>query len=75
VARRREQRLRRRMRAALRDRDRAAAIHPIAIAAIHYVNEIYAPNIREPFSIANRRADLVDAVRAFQASATVRRAA
>lgn len=38
----------------------------IAIAAIAYVNEIYAPNIREPHSILNRRTDLVQLVRAHQ---------
>ena len=77
----REQRLRRKARAALRivERDLAQAVElrDIALAAIRYVEEIYAPNLREPFSIANRRADLVERVRALKArrGATLRSAA
>lgn len=59
-----------RLREALRrtERELAAAraeladLAPIARLGIVYVHEIDAPNIREPWSIANRRADLADAV-------------
>ena len=76
MARKREQRLRRKARAAIRAIEaRLADERPITIAAIRYVNEIYAPNIKEAFSISNRRMDLVERVRAYQARHAARRAA
>ena len=46
--------------------DETDAMRPVFLAAVLYVDEIYAPNLREPFSIANRRMDLVEAVRMYQ---------
>ena len=70
MARRREQRLRRKARAQLRAMqrrlDETDAMRPVFLAAVLYVDEIYAPNLREPFSIANRRMDLVEAVRMYR---------
>ena len=77
MARKREQRLRRKARAALRAVEqqlaKAAGLAAIGCLAIRYVDEIYAPNLKEPFSIANRRA--VDAVRAYRSQRAPRRAA
>lgn len=75
----REQRLRRKARAALRIVERNLAdvgeLCPVAVAAIRFVNEMYAPNLKEPFSISNRRMDLVEVVRTYQARRGQRRAA
>lgn len=69
----REQRLRRKARAALRtvelERDRARKLEPVAIAAIRYVGEIDAPRLTEAYAIANRRDDLVRVVHAHQGRA------
>lgn len=71
MARKREQRLRRKARAQLRELQRrlddAESWRPVWLAAVAYVDEIYAPNIKEPFSIFNRRQDLVEVVRATRA--------
>ena len=79
MANRREQRLRRKARAALRAVEQqladAAGLAAIGRLAVRYVDEIYAPNLKEPFSIANRRADLVDAVSAYRSQRALRRAA
>ncbi len=61
MARRRSQRTRAQLLAELE------VLRPIAKAAIVYADEIYAPNIKEPFSIVNRRDDLVGQVRAYKA--------
>lgn len=55
--------------------DHVRELKTIADRGIRYVVEIYAPNIREPFSISNRRMDLVDLVRAYQVKRGLRRAA
>jgi hypothetical protein len=52
-----------------------AELRPVALIGIRYVDEIYAPNIKEPFSIINRRADLVDAVRRYKGRRNVKPAA
>jgi hypothetical protein len=52
----------------------AQALQPIALAAITYVNEIDAPNLREPYSIDNRRRELVALVHTFLGQAPERRA-
>lgn len=60
------QRLRKRLSAARRQ---LASVQPITLkqsaalyAAFLYVRECYEPNLKEPFSIANRRDELVAAV-------------
>lgn len=55
--------------------DDVRALKAIAGRGIRYVTEIYAPNIKEPFSIYNRRMDLVDQVRGYKARRGARRAA
>ena len=66
MASKRERRIRRKARAQLRELQRrlddVASWRPVFLAAVAYVDEIYYPNIREPFSIANRRRDLIEAV-------------
>jgi len=74
VSNKREQRLRRKAKAALRATERMAAqqlgdltkLRIIAHAAIRYVAEIDAPNPHEPWAIANRRDELRDVVHAHQ---------
>lgn len=78
MSKKREQRLRRKARATLRALERTLAevapLSLIAVAAIRYVNEMYAPNIREPFSILNRRGELVEEVRTYQKHSAARAA-
>jgi hypothetical protein len=82
MANRREQRLRRKAaRKALAaqpslQQQLAAALklQPIALAAIRYVTEIDAPNLREPYSIDNRRRELAALVHTHLGVAPERRA-
>ena len=45
--------------------DKARDLNRIARLGLVYARGIYAPNIKEPFYIANRRDALVDGVRAY----------
>jgi hypothetical protein len=64
---RREQRLRRKARAAIRRLDsEISRLRPVALSAIRYIAEIDAPNQAEPYSIAKRRDELRDVVHASQ---------
>lgn len=64
MARRRSQRTRAQLLAEL---EVLRPLKSVAMAGIRYADEIYSPNIKEPFSIANRRTDLVERVRAYKA--------
>ena len=79
MSRKREQRLRRRLRAALRELDRDAIDREIAGVARRYVATIENPDPREPWAVATMRDWLVYVVRrargAVAAIATGRRAA
>ncbi len=60
MSRKREQRLRNKLRRARRE---LADVKPIAAIAVRYVREIFEPDVREPYSIANWRDRLVAVVR------------
>lgn len=55
--------------------DRARSLKRIAARGIAYIDEIDAPNLREPFSIFNRRQDLRDEVYGMRRSSAARKAA
>ena len=58
----RERRLRRKYSARLRRLELDADLRAVALAGIRYADQIYAPNIKEPFSLDTARRALVQAV-------------
>jgi hypothetical protein len=55
--------------------DRTRALQRIAALGVAYIDEIDAPNLREPFSIFNRRQDLREGVYGMRRQQAARKAA